>query len=834
MNTKPAIYLMGNAHLDPAWLWRWQEGYGEVKSTFRSALDRMKEFDDYVFTASSACYYKWLEEDEPEMFEEIRERVREGRWALVGGWWIEPDCNLPSGESFSRQSLLGQRYFLSRFGRTAETGYNIDSFGHNGNLPQILAASGMKNYVFTRPGAHEKDLESTTFRWEGIDGTQVLAVRIPTGYATNNLEALEKNLARVKKLVEGEEPVGFLSYGVGNHGGGPTIELLEHLTGLQKTEDGQNLIYAGPDAFFAALRAVAGERPVLRDDLQHHAPGCYAAHAGMKQANRKGENALLSAEKYAVMAAALTGSAYPRGELTRAWEGLLFNQFHDILCGCSIREVHEDAEHLYGECLAIAQRATARATQRISYRIDTLMGADPLTAAKELGAPIVTFNPLPWPVRVPVRAPAREGAAFDPAGNMTPVQTVQCRHRLWDNLEGIILASVPACGHVLHYVRPLREEEAAPASEALSLVTQEDEIDRPMCKVAYGALVMENAHLRVEIDRISGAIRALEEKATGARLIDGAAGRGLVMEDWDHDTWGHGVSRFNDQVGQFGEAEVSIVERGPVRCVVRGRTVYGNSILTQDFILYDGAADLTVQVTLDWREKHKVLKLAFPVAVSDPTSFYEIPYGMIERPCNGTEEPGLNWIAVCGKSDDAPRGLALLNDGKYSFSVEGSEMRLTAARSAIYADHGGIRRDDEQYEYLDQGIQTFTYALKPFAGETPPASVVRRALELNTPCETVRESYHAGPLPQCASHLEVSADNIIITAFKRAEDDDGWILRAYEAEGRATTATIECALLKKAPELELGPFEITTIKIGDGGKVAETDFLEMAGSRWKS
>jgi alpha-mannosidase len=820
---------MGNAHLDPAWLWRWQEGLGEVKSTFRSALDRMKEFDDYVFTASSACYYRWLEEDEPEMFEEIRARVREGRWALVGGWWIEPDCNLPSGESFARQSLLGQRYFLSRFGRTAETGYNIDSFGHNGNLPQILAASGMKNYVFTRPGAHEKDLESTTFRWEGIDGTQVLAVRIPTGYATNDLEVLEKNLAKVKELVDGDEPVGFLSYGVGNHGGGPTIEMLKHLTGLQKTEEDHDLVFAGPDAFFTALRAADGERPVLRDDLQHHAPGCYSAHAGMKRANRMGENALLNAEIYAAMAVKETGSTYPQAELTRAWEGLLFNQFHDILCGCSIRTVHEDAEHLYGECMAIAQRESARATRRIAYRIDTLLGGDPVTAGKDLGRPIVTFNPLAWPVRVPVQVGAREGfGAFDAAGAMVPVQPVQCRHRLWDNQEGIYLAEVPAFGYALHYVRPTREGDAPAPEPEVTVVTEEDEIDRPMCKVAYGAVVLENQHLRVEIDRMAGTVRALHEKATGTQLIDGPAARGLVMEDWHHDTWAHGVTHFNDQVGQFGAAEVTIVERGPVRCVVRSKTVYGDSILTQDFTLYDKGEELTVAVTLDWREKCKTLKLAFPVAVSNPRSFYEIPYGRIERPCNGTEEPGLNWIAVSGKKGDDPCGLALLNDGKYSFSVEGPEMRLTAARSSIYADHGGIRRDEEEYEYLDQGLQRFTYALKPFAGETPPAAVVRSALELNTDFEIVQESYHGGALQQRASHLQVSADNIIVTAFKRAEEGDGTILRAYETEGRATEVSIDCALLQTTLPLVFKPFEVKTIKVTDNGETEETDFLEQS------
>ncbi len=891
MSSKPTIYLMGNAHLDPAWLWRWPEGYGEAKSTFRSALERMKEFPDFVFTASSACYYKWIEEDEPEMFAEIRERVREGRWALAGGWWIEPDCNMPSGESFARQSLLGQRYFLSRFGKMAVTGYNIDSFGHNGNLPQILLKSGLRNYLFQRPGQHEKRMDRALFRWEGIDGSRVLAFRIPTGYGTGNLEALKKSLTRIEEIAGTEGTDMLLCYGVGNHGGGPTIEMLNYLDELRKGSAerrrnsdyggqsaknpakagttntvspgfeafvvppsggsthpeicwGHRLVFSGPDAFFDAIRAAGYDLPVLRDDLQHHASGCYAAHSGVKRANRRTENALLSSEKYACLATVLTGSAYPQERLAHAWESLLFNQFHDLLCGCSIRQVHEDALNLYGECLAIAQRETVRSTQRISYRIDTLMGADPVTARRELGVPIVVFNPLPWPVRVPVRVPTlfrlRHGerggdtrpavGAFDEAGAMTPIQPIQCRHRLWDDQDGIYRADVPALGYALRYVRPVKAGEGAPTTDpSLSVVAETDQIDQPMCKTRYGGIVMENRHLRVEIDRISGAIRALLDKRAGTPFICGLAARGLVVEDWHHDTWGHGVIHYADQVGMFGNAEVAIVEQGPVRCVVRSKTFYGDSILTQDFILYQDADQLQVEVKLDWREKHKILKLAFPVDLTGPRSFYEIPFGMIERSCNGDEEPGLNWIAVGGRINGTPCGLALLNDGKYSFSVDGGEMRLTAARSALYADHGGIRRAGEEYDYLDQGIQHFTYALKPFAGETPTAAVVRAALELNTEFETVQESYHGGPLPRRASNLHVSADNIIVTAFKRAEDDDGWILRAYEAEGRATAAAVECVVLNKRLELEMGPFEVKTLKLGDDGAITETDLLEMSG-----
>jgi alpha-mannosidase len=833
MSDKNTIYLMGNAHIDPAWLWRWPEGYGEAKATFRSALDRMREFDDFVFTASSACYYKWIEEDEPEMFAEIHARVLEGRWVLAGGWWIEPDCNMPSGESFARQGLHGQRYFLSRFGRLAETGYNIDSFGHHGNLPQILLKSGLRNYLFARPGQHEKTLDRSLFRWEGIDGSRVLAFRIPTGYATNNLEALKTCLTRIEEIARAEGTDKLLCYGVGNHGGGPTIEMLSHLTELRKRPNGDRLVFAGPDAFFSAVRDAGYDLPVLRDDLQHHASGCYAAHSGMKRANRKTENALLSTEKYACLAAVLTGAAYPCERLAHAWEGLLFNQFHDLLCGCSIRAVHEDALTLYGECQAIAQRETVRATQRISYRIDTLMGADPVTAPRTLGAPIVAFNPLPWPVRVPVRVPTlfrlRHGerstdtspavGAFDDAGNMTPIQPIQCRHRLWDDQDGIYLADVPAFGYALRYVRPVESADTLPASPPpLTVRAEEDRIDQPMCKTLYGGVVLENQHLRIEIDRISGAVRVLQDKRTGVRLIDGPAARGLVIEDWQNDTWGHGVTRFADQVGQFGNAEVSIVEQGPVRCMVRSRTCYGDSVLTQEFVLYEDADQLRVEVKIDWREKHKILKLAFPVAVTDPRSFYEIPFGMIERPCNGEEEPGLNWIAVCGKSDGKPCGLTLLNDGKYSFSVQGG---------ALYADHGGIRRDEEEYDYLDQGIQPFIYALKPFTGKTPPALVVRAGMELNTEFETVHESYHGGPLPRCASHLGVSADNIIVTAVKRAEDNDGYILRACETEGRRMEARIECALLKTPLPLAFAPFEVKTVKIGDDGSIRETDLLEL-------
>src|SRR3989304_6016239 len=214
------LHVVGNAHLDPVWLWPWTEGFHEVKATFRSALDRMKEYEDFIFIASSAVYYEWIEHNEPQIFEEIQQRVKEGLWLLVGGWWIQPDCNLPCGESFVRQALYGQRYFYKKFGVMATVGYNVDSFGHNGMLPQILVKSGLPDYVFMRPGPSEKELPSPLFWWESDDGSRVLTYRVPFSYAT-----WPSDLEEAIRLCAGQftPPLGagVVFFGVGNHGGGP-------------------------------------------------------------------------------------------------------------------------------------------------------------------------------------------------------------------------------------------------------------------------------------------------------------------------------------------------------------------------------------------------------------------------------------------------------------------------------------------------------------------------------------------------------------------------------------------------------------------------------------
>jgi alpha-mannosidase len=387
------LHLIGNSHIDPVWLWQWPEGFQEVRATFRSALDRMNEYPEFIFTCDSAAYYEWVEEIDPEMFEEIRQRVAEGRWELVGGWWVEPDCNLPGGESFVRHGLIGQGYFQSRFGKIATVGYNVDPFGHHAMLPQILAKSGMDSYVFMRPGPHEMRLPGPIFWWESPDGTRVLTFRLPHEYCAPREDLgyhLDKSIAQLPE--RWSEMMAF--YGVGNHGGGPTRENLDSIRRLDGAGAMPRLRHSTPARFFDAVRASGAELPVVSEELQHHAVGCYSAHSGIKRWNRRAENILAPAEAWAAVAERVVGLAYPREELTNAWKQLLFNQFHDTLGGTAIEPAYDDARDQLGEATSIAARAHNLAVQSISRQVNV--------PAEQGTFPIMVFNPHAWPVRTVV------------------------------------------------------------------------------------------------------------------------------------------------------------------------------------------------------------------------------------------------------------------------------------------------------------------------------------------------------------------------------------------------------------------------------------------------
>lgn len=819
--TTQTLHMIGNAHLDPVWLWQWQEGFGEAKATFRSALDRLSEYPAFIFTSSSAAIYEWIELNDPQMFAEIKQRVAEGRWAIMGGWWIQPDCNLPSGESFVRQGLYGQHYFRAKLGVTASVGYNVDSFGHHGMLPQILRKSGMDAYVFTRPAPHEKGLPGGLFWWESDDGSRVLTYRIPYEYLSSGKE-LDPFIRRCVAEIKAPVADWMCFYGVGNHGGGPTKENIESILQLDQNSEFPRLVFSRPDHFFCTILEQNLPIPVIHDDLQHHASGCYSAHSGIKRWNRRAENLLLLAEKWSSIARWHTNQPYP-ADLTHAWKLVLFNQFHDILAGTSIEAAYEDARDNYGEACSIAARALNHAVQSIAWQIGI-----PFDEGMK---PIVVFNPHAWQSKTNVELEwgrfVEGSVLLDENDQCVPLQTVQS----WAAARGrnrlSFIADLPPLGYRVYRIK----------SPALTPVS-----DQPSSNLGEGTgmratdTVLENQWYRVEFDPETGYIRSLIDKALGVELFRAPAAKPAVIEDRS-DTWGHEVTSFNTVIGAFTAESVKLVAHGPVKSVIRVSSAYGSSKIVQDFALYHDLPQIDVRVMVDWNEAWKMLKLQFPLNLNFIKATYEIPYGHIERPTNGEEEPGQSWIDASGIVRDSYQlyGLSLLNDGKYSFDMNRKVLSMTVLRSPIYAHHDPFMPPpDGQYVFMDQGVQHFTYTLLPHAGGWEGSGVVKRAAELNQRPVTVIETYHEhGKLPQRDSFIAVDQENVLVSAVKKAEDNDDLIVRCYETNRVQTTSTISLPRWNRAIEATFGPCEIKTFRVprDQSQPVVETNLLEWSEER---
>ncbi|QGH33633.1 alpha-mannosidase [Gracilibacillus salitolerans] len=809
-NKEQTLYMIGNAHLDPVWLWQWQEGFQETKATFRSALDRIKEYPDFVFTNSSAANYEWIENNEPEMFEEIKQRIKEGRWEIVGGWWIQPDCNIPSGESFVRQGLYGQRYFQEKFGVTAKVGYNVDSFGHNGMLPQILKKSGMDNYVMMRPNPQEKGLPGRVFWWESDDGSRVLAFRIPFEYCTWGKD-LEKHVTRTAGELKAPFNDLMCFYGVGNHGGGPTKENIESIARLNADENFPTLKFSTPNEFFEKIKVKDLPFPVVHDDLQHHASGCYSVHSGIKKWNREAENMLIKAEKFSSLTNWITGQPYRSEELYTAWKNVLFNQFHDILAGTSLEEAYNDARNMHGEAMSIGERSLNYAIQSLSWRINI--------EEEEGMKPIVVFNPHAWRseinVEIEVGGMRDSDILVDDQGNHIPMQLVQSHATSNGRYRVSFIADLPPLGYRVYKI--LKNEKSKLSDDQKQTIKANDH-------------VLENDKYRVEINPETGFVESLFNKTGNVELLSGPASWPVVMEDHS-DTWSHNVLRYDEEIGQFKAKSVKRVEHGPVKSVIRVVSEYGKSTMTQDFTMYKTQEQIDVHVTLNWQEQFKTLKLQFPVNLIFRKNTYEIPYGTIVRECNGEEEPGQNWVDVSGTHEKTGKmyGLSLLNDSKYSFDILNKVMSMTVLRSPIYAHHDPKQpNENEHYTFIDQGIQKFTYSLLPHQGNWEAADTVKKASELNQQPVSIIETYHDGDLPQSDSFLEVDQDNVIVSVVKQAEDNDDLILRVYETTNDATEATITLPKWNRTITASFKPSEIKTFRIpkDKGQSIVENNMLE--------
>jgi alpha-mannosidase len=694
-----------------------------------------------------------------------------------------------------RQALYGQRYLREKFGITATTGANIDSFGHNATIPQILARSGADSYVFLRPGPKEMPFDTPLFWWEASDGSRVLAYRIPHEYCAPKDDIGEHVDKAIASLPESADEYAVF-YGVGNHGGGPTIANLECIQRLNERGDLPRLELSSLRRFFDHVD-LRGEIPTLRGELQHHSRGCYTTHSGIKRWNRRAENLLVRAEKWCAIADSLGFREYPLDDLTRAWKLVLFNQFHDTLAGTAIEPAYEDARDQLGHASSLAADAFNSAVQSIARRIRI--------EQEEETRPVVVFNPHPWPLstvqEVEYTWMREEGAhVVDDEGQEVPVQLTRSLTTMSGQRARLVFpVEVPPLGYRTYRVKKGTVEwDSPPATETR----------------------LENEQVLLELDERSGRTAKLVHKQSGVDVAAPDERHAVVIDDRS-DTWGHAVVAYDGEVGEFECESVRLLENGPVRSIVRVESRYGDSTLREDYIVAVGAPYVDVRVTIDWREKLALLKLRYPTSVETDTATFETPYGSIERQAGGDEEPGQSWVDVSG----ADRGLTVANDAKYGYDVRGGDIGISAVRSPVWAWHDPRELEGEgDYVYMDQGQQTFNVRLIPHAGDRRHADVVRRAIELDQPAFGLIETFHEGPLPQRGSYGDDGGGDVVVTAVKGAEDGDGFVVRAYESAGRASHARFE--ILGRVFESDFGATEIKTFVVSRDGEVRETDLLE--------
>ena len=816
-------YMVGNAHLDPVWLWRWQEGSAEAKATIRSALDRMKEFPEYKFVCSSASVYQWVEEFAPEMFEEVKERVAEGRFVVVGGWHVQPDCNLPSGEAFARQSLYSQRYFKEKLGVTAKVGYNVDSFGHHVMLPQILKKSGMDSYIWMRPGHHEKDIEQDVFEWVSPDGSSVLASHIIGAYTGwfETPEDMEQRHEVIEKENRSVSDAAAFFYGVGNHGGGPTVRNLELMRGFAAAHPDIEVVYSDLSDFFDYVRGSGVEIPKYYEDLQHHAPGCYSTVTRIKRGIRRSECDLIAAESYQMLGSALLRRPASGERFRDAWRDVCFCHFHDSMDGCSIEEAYDDADLMLGHARRVAAVAENNALQSISWAVNT--------AKRAMGLPVVVFNPHSFEAERTVQVNRQYTVVKDAAGNVIPSQQVLSPAYTTNSSCNVLFrARVPALGYAVYYLsngdgeisdydRPrVMPVEPAALPEAVPSEVRATPWNGAMTANEHGGTMLENEFYAIRFELYSGYITSFVDKRTGRELICGRAAVPVVIDEYYHDTWSHAKNFFVDEMARFSDAEVTVLESGPVRATVKVVSRYNDSVLTQYFSLCAGEDKLRIRGRVDWHERHKMLKIAWPMAVENPSAFYEIPFGVIERPADGEEEPGQTWTAV--KGDNAC--FALVNDGTYSSSVKGSTIYQTILRSPIYADHGAPRTAESRY--TEQGESAFASVLMPVGDDWVEA--VREGRLLNRELTNIVETWHEGALSDASyGGIRIDAENVVMSAIKRSEDGTGTILRVYEVTGKSASFTASGDVLPVPLCADITPWSVQTWYLADG----ETTWKEV-------
>jgi alpha-mannosidase len=777
-----SIQLLGHAHLDMAWLWEVAETWEVAERTFRSSLKLQQLFPDLTFCHSTPALYEWMQLHQPEVFAEICQQVRAGKWEIVGGMWIEPDLNLISGESIARQIIYGQAFDRSRFGAITRVAWLPDTFGFCQQLPQLLRQGGIDYFVT------QKFLWNDTtkfphqlFWWEALDGSRVLSLMTsPIGEGIDPLKMID--YACEWQTQTGVNDALWL-FGVGDHGGGPTRDMLELADRWSQSDVFPDLEFTTAVKYLDKLagRADSHLLPVWKDELylEFHR-GCFTTHADQKRSNRQCEDLLYQAELWSSLACIVSQQSYPdelKLQIETAWKQTLFNQFHDIIPGTAIEPVYVTANEGWANVERVTTQIISNALGEICDRI--LLPTPPVEGA----IPIVIFNALNWERTevVSLSLPPTEWGlewwrVYNAAGRSLEVI---CSRQTQSSTGKIsFLADLPSVGYELFWLVPYFMMGMDPIEDP-----------KPRWKdrkiLGSGDFIFKNQFVKVEIDFHTGDIASIWDEINQREVLTSIGANHLeAFQDagqyWD--AWNIDPKYAEKQLPPSQLKSIEWLENTEIRQRIRVVRELAGCEFTQDYILAAHSPILQIETSVDWQAEHVLIKANFPLNLTADISTAETACGAIERTTQPEtvaeqakwELPMHRWVDLTDNS--GAYGVSLLNDCKYGFDAGTDYLRLTLLRSSKWPD-----------PIADRGYHEFTYAIYPHSDTWKAAQTVRKGLELNSPLQVVRvDSTTTATAHLQSSHslLDLQAQNLVLMAFKPSDTHaQSWILRCYECHG---------------------------------------------------
>ncbi|MBD2680306.1 MULTISPECIES: alpha-mannosidase [Nostoc] len=808
---KSKVYLLGHAHLDLAWLWPVSETWNAAQNTFESVLKLQADFPELIFCHSTPALYAWIEEHRPDLFKAIQAQVAAGKWEVIGATWVEPELNLIAGESIVRQLLYGQRYIQEKFGKLSPVVWVPDSFGFCATLPQFFANAGVEYFVTQKLRWNDTTkFDYGAFWWRSPDGSQVFSfMSAPIGEAIDPVKMASYAL---EWQSQSDLPESLWLPGVGDHGGGPTRDMLETAQRWQKSPFFPDIEFTTAEKYLNQISQSKIQNPKSKIEsltwndelyLEFHR-GCYTTHADQKRWNRRCETLLYEAELFATLANISCGVTYPKAEIEAAWKQVLFQQFHDILPGSSITQVYQDALLEWQQVEETGTKILQESLQAIASHITLPQPPQPNSL------PIFIFNSLNWQrsevVSITLPAPTtttQQWQIYDASGKVLVSQLSQPSTLLF------LAPDIPPVGYRLFWLSP--SSPVGEQSAALSLSKG---------RTTSPEWVLENEFLRVVVNPDTGDLSSVFDKTYQREVLSGAGNQLQAFKDsgqyWD--AWNIDPNYAQHPLPPTNLQSIEWVEQGAVQNRLRVVRQLGESEFCQDYILQTGSPVLKISSKVNWQENQVLVKATFPLNIEADFATYEIPCSAIRRPTKPQtpaeqakwEVPALRWADLTGETNQGLYGISLLNDCKYGYDSQPNQLRLTLLRSPNWPD-----------PEADRGFHEFTYALYPHTNTWESAHTVQRGYELNTPLQAIINpvtsdalslSYPYGeasyaerlvekcpqspvPNPDRASFLNFSSENLILMALKPAENDpQQLILRCYECHGETAELSLQSDL----------------------------------------